>query len=423
MTRSLRAGLCAGLALFAIVPAAADARTGGKRSSQRYVAGQVIVKYAPGASSLQKGLAGTLAGVERTLGRVTGQGARVVQVTGSVRNAVRRLNRSSAVLYAEPNYVVHTLATPDDPLYAQQDDLNNTGQRGGRADADIDAPEGWGLGGLGAFPSTGGAKVGIVDTGVQLDHEDLAGRVADCAGVKSFGLNLLVITLGADPTIVPGRCEDDNGHGTHVAGTIGARADNGKGIAGIAFDSPLSICKALDSTGSGTVVMIANCLHYLSQQGVEVISMSFGSTSKSQTLANAIGDAANAGALLVAAAGNEGDSTMEYPAGFAQVVSVGATDDKDQHASFSTANDKVEISAPGVDTLSTWDNGGYKRLSGTSMATPHVAAVAAIIASRTAGGPGAWRDKLDRSVDDLGPAGRDPQFGFGRVNLADAVSP
>jgi thermitase len=346
-----------------------------------------------------------------------------VQVAGSVQQAVARLNRSSAVLYAEPNYVVHALATPDDPLFGQQDDLDNTGQRGGRPDADIDAPEGWGLGGLGSFPASGGAKVGIVDTGIQQSHEDLSGRVADCAGVKDFGLNLLVITLGADPTIVPGKCADDNGHGTHVAGTIGARANNGKGIAGIAFDSPLSICKALDSSGSGTVVMIANCLRYLSQQGAKVISMSFGSSEDSQTLANAVGDASNAGALLVAAAGNSGDDSTEYPAGYPQVVSVAATDDKDQHASFSTANAKVEISAPGVDTLSTWDNGGYKRLSGTSMATPHVAAVAAIIAARTPGGPSAWRAKLDRSVDDLGPAGRDPQFGFGRVNLADAVSP
>jgi subtilisin family serine protease len=126
---------------------------------------------------------------------------------------------------------------------------------------------------------------------------------------------------------------------------------------------------------------------------------------------------------VVAAAGNSGAATVEYPAAYPEVVSVGATDRRDAHARFSTANAKVEVAAPGVDITSTWKDGGYATISGTSMATPHVAGVAAIIAARNpAGGPVAWRARLDGAVDDLGPAGREPQFGFGRVNLAKAAA-
>jgi subtilisin family serine protease len=125
--------------------------------------------------------------------------------------------------------------------------------------------------------------------------------------------------------------------------------------------------------------------------------------------------------VVVAAAGNDGNSAVEYPAGYPEVVSVAAIDQNNAHASFSNTNSDVEVSAAGVNVLSVKRGGGYQTLSGTSMATPHVAAVAALIAARTAGGPSAWRAKLDASVDDLPPAGRDVYTGFGRVNLAKAM--
>ena len=221
---------------------------------------------------------------------------------------------------------------------------------------------------------------------------------------------------------MPGRCADDNGHGTHVAGTAAARANNARGVAGVAFDSPLAVCKALDRKGAGAVAGIANCMNYLVGTGVKVISLSLGTTEDSVTLRNAVA-AASSSALVVAAAGNSGAATVEYPAAYPEVVSVAATDRRDAHAGFSTANAKVEIAAPGVDITSAWNDGGYETISGTSMSTPHVAGVAAIIARRNpSGGPAAWRAKLDSSVDDLGPAGRDPQFGLGRVNLARAAT-
>lgn len=155
--------------------------------------------------------------------------------------------------------------------------------------------------------------------------------------MKSFGI--LGGLFGADPTIVAGKCVDDNDHGTQVAGTVAALAHNGKGVAGVAFNSRLSICKALSSSGSGPISGVANCIRWAAQQGVNVISMSLGG-SASTTLQQAVQAAWNNGngAVVVAAAGNDGNSTVSYPAGYPEVVSVSAIDSSSAHASFSNAN-------------------------------------------------------------------------------------
>jgi thermitase len=389
-------------------------------AEQEFVRGEVVVKYANGASAAEKAGAERSADVGRKVARVKGVGAQIVRVSGGTQAAVRKLNRSAAVEFAEPNYVYHAQATPNDPRFGELYGLNNTGQTGGTPDADIDAPEGWDALGLSAFPGAGGAKVGIVDTGIQQSHPEFGGgRVANCGGVNNFGTSLVLIIVGSDPTIVDGKCNDDNGHGTHVAGTIAANANNGTGVAGVAFNSPLAICKALNSGGSGTLVMIANCITWLSQRNADVISMSLGGSSGSAALQQAVTNATNNGSLLVAAAGNSGNSSLSYPAAYAEVVSVAATDHNDAKASFSQFNADVEVAAPGVNTLSTWNNGAYNTISGTSMATPHAAAVAALIAGTNPGGsPAAWRSELQAATDDKGTPGRDPQFGFGRVTLS-----
>jgi thermitase len=367
--------------------------------------GQVIVKFAPGKARTSAMPSGARLG-----DTIHALGARVVRTTGDPAAAAAALNRRADVEYAEVDRPMRLFATPNDPRFRELYGLDNTGQTGGVADADIDAPEGWDVAGMGAFPQTGGVKVGIVDTGITQTHEDLAGKTVDC-GQSVAG------------RITSGACLDDNGHGTHVAGTITATANNGRGVTGVAFNSPLSICKALSGPlGQGTTADVASCITWETDRGAKVISMSLGG-GPSTTLQNAVRYAASHDVLIVAAAGNDGNATLNYPAAYAEVVSVAATDARDVRASFSNANSDVEIAAPGVNILSTYNDGGYRVLSGTSMATPHVSGAGAVIRTRHPAFTAAQaRAKLDASVDDKGPAGRDPQYGFGRVNLAKAAT-
>src|SRR5687767_888976 len=171
MKRSL-VGLGACALALALAPSAS--------AQQEFVRGEVVVKYADGASAAQKTSAARSAGVGRTVSRVRGVGAQVVRVDGGTQAAVRKLNRAPGVEFAEPNYVYHSQAIPNDPRFGELYGLNNTGQTGGTQDADIDAPEGWDVLGLSAFPGGGGAKVGIVDTGIQQSHSEFGGgRIAN----------------------------------------------------------------------------------------------------------------------------------------------------------------------------------------------------------------------------------------------------
>jgi thermitase len=383
----------AGLCLAATASASYDAHT-------------VLVKFAPQTTAAQR----AALGASDVAGSIDGLGVKVVRVADP-RAAVAALNRSPLVQYAELNRTLTALATPNDPRYAEEYGLDK-----------IDAPEGWDAAGLGTFPNSGGALVGIVDTGIRATHEDLAGKVAFCA--KSQGI--LPILSGS---IQEGSCADDNGHGSHTSGTITANTNNGKGVAGVAFNSKLAVCKALGGPlGQGSTADVANCIVWAHDKGAKVISMSLGG-GDSTTLHNAVQTAwaggGAGGTVLVAAAGNDGDATVNYPAGYAEVVSVAATDSADARASFSNANADVEIAGPGVDVLSTYNSSdtSYTTLSGTSMATPHVAGATAIIWDKyPTATASAIRSKLDAAVDDLGAPGRDSTFGFGRVNVAKAAS-
>jgi thermitase len=272
MPASIRTAL---LALIAALVVAAPACAAG---------GRVIVKFSSGANTSSAMPSGA-----RLDGTIHGLGARVVTTTGDPASAAAALKRRSDVEYAEVDQPMGLLATPNDPRYPELYGLNNTGQTGGTADADIDAPEGGDLAGMGGFPATGGVKVGIVDTGIDQAHEDLAGKTADCG--QSVG-----------GVVTSGTCADDNGHGTHVAGTITGVANNGRGVTGVAFNSPLSICKALGGPlGQGTTSDVASCITWEADRGVKVLSMSVGGGA-STTLQNAVGYAAAHDVLIVAAA-------------------------------------------------------------------------------------------------------------------------
>ena len=393
------ASLCLVAAL--VPPAAAEPIRSDPPTVAPHDADTVIVRYRTGLSAATKRRLRRRAGVLRTEATIPRLGARVVAVSGDPVAAAATLDRSRGVVYAEPNWIMHATATPDDPLLPRLYGLER-----------IAGPAGWTAAGLGAYPATGGALVGIVDTGIDAAHPDLAGKVVACASATGRG--------GGD---LGTGCEDDNGHGTHVSGTIAAIADNGLGVAGVSFASPLAMCRALGGEeGSGTVAGVASCIRWAHDRGARVISLSLGgpsSTTLDRAIRYAWAGGTRKGSVIVAAAGNDGDGTVEYPAGYASVVSVAATDRSDEPASFSNANDDVEVAAPGVDILSTAPGGKYVSLSGTSMATPHVAGAAALLwglhPRATAAG---IRSRLDEATADLGPPGRDPAYGFGRLDLA-----
>src|SRR3982751_1792232 len=399
----LRPIAAAGAAVAAALALAASA------SAASYDPHSLIVKFKPGVSTT----ALDTPGLGKRIGRIDGVGAYLFSTSADPAVLARSVSRSRLVEYAEVNKILTVNATPNDPMFPDEYGLNNTGQTGGTSDADIDAPEGWDAAGLGGFPNSGGVKVGIVDTGIDQTHPDLAGKTAGCATSYNTGL-----------AMVNGVCADDNGHGSHVSGTISANTNNGQGVSGVAFNSPIVMCKALaTAAGTGLTSDIANCINWVAGQGVKVISMSLGGGDNA-TLKAAVQKAYNNGngVLIVAAAGNDGDGTLEYPAAYPEVVSVAATDNRDHRASFSNANSDVEIAAPGVDVESPYAGGLYMTLSGTSMATPHVSGVAAVIADLNPTASAATlRSKLDAAVDDIGAAGRDSSFGFGRVNLCKAA--
>jgi thermitase len=358
-------------------------------------AGTVIVKV--GANASQHELAH--AGAGRTVARIAGTGARLVQAAGDPAAVAARLSHTRGVRWAEPNFTVRALGAPNDAQWGALYGVQRVG-----------APAFWDAHGLGGFPAAGGVPVGIVDTGIDASHEDLAGKVRACGAAQ-------------DGVVTDGDCADSEGHGTHVAGTIGALANNRVGVAGVAFAAPLIVCRALGGPdGSGSVADVASCIGWVHARGAKVISMSLGGPS-SRTLAEAAKSAyargGRSGSLLLAAAGNDGDGTVEYPAGLDQVVSVAAVDARDGVAPFSNFNADVEVAAPGVDILSTRLGGGYVRMSGTSMATPHVAGAAALLWGLTPSATAVTiRRRLDKAVDDRGAPGRDAAYGYGVMDLA-----
>ena len=372
---------------------------------------ELLVKFESDASGSER-YEGHREGGGTVEARLPAEGVDIVDLRPGqpLADALDAYRSNPDVEYAEPNSLLSIAAASND-LGANLWGLDNDGQERGRVDADIDAPEAWDLVPGSPFAAADYA-VGVVDTGIDSGHEDLAGKaVSSC-----------LTALGGGGTLTPG-CADDNGHGTHASGTIAASGHNGRGVVGVAPGARILMCKALDSRGSGYLSDIVACMNDIvarrAAHRIRVLSLSIGGAG-SETLRAAVDNAYASGVLVVAAAGNQGDSSVTYPAGYANAVSVGATDRHDVRASFSNANADVEISAPGVGIASTVP-GGYAVYSGTSMAAPHVAGAAALISARDGRTGAALRAGLTSSADDLGAAGRDPSFGFGRLNVCRAL--
>ncbi|GAA2482527.1 S8 family peptidase [Winogradskya humida] len=260
--------------------------------------------------------------------------------------------------------------------------------------------------------STGsGVIVAVIDTGVDATHPDLAGHILP-------GIDYVAGTTGTST--------DPNGHGTHVAGTIAAITGNDVGISAVAPDARIMPIRALGADGSGNMADVAKGIVYAADHGADIINMSLGADEEITAMTTAITYARGKGVTVVAAAGNDGEngSPVNYPGADPGVIAVAATDSSDQVASFSNRGSYVDIAAPGVQILSTYPTGsGYATDSGTSMATPHVAAVAALIkAYRPAATPDQIEQTLEDTAVDLGVAGKDTSYGWGRVDAAAALN-
>lgn len=257
-------------------------------------------------------------------------------------------------------------------------------------------------------------KVAVIDTGIDLKHPDLK------LNIKA-GIN----------TINPGRSfTDDNGHGTHVAGIIGA-TNNTFGVVGIGPQIDLYSVKALNRNGSGYLSDIIEGIDWAIQNNIQVINMSLGTRSNIQSFHDAVIRAYNSGVVIVAAAGNDFHGPVNFPAAYPEVIAVSAMDQNDQIASFSSVGPEVDFAAPGVNIFSTFKGSTYATLSGTSMASPHVAGAAALVMSVPSKcdtdldgkcSPSEVKNRLAATAEDLGDLGFDNFYGNGLIDAGEAVT-
>ncbi len=421
-----------------LLPASASAQApppGGPVAPVPAPTTEVIVRFAPGTDARERGKARADADVRR-LAVLPLAGAEVVDPEAGVgvAQAVRDLERDPRVLYAEPNAPRVAFATPNDRFFGQQWGLQNTGQvvanTGGTPGADIHASAAWDV-------TTGSRDVvvGVIDSGADTAHPDLAANLwrnpgESGAGQATNGIDddrngFVDDVNGWDFAEHDAQPLDADGHGTHVAGTVGARGGNAIGVTGVAQSSSLMVLRSLGADGSGSVADVVTAYAYAARNGARVVNLSLGGNSGSRTERDAL--AAASGVLFVAAAGNDGadnDTAGTFPCNYelVNVVCVGASDRNDALASFSNRGKRtVDLAAPGVNIASTYPDGTYVYMSGTSMAAPHVTGVAALALARA---PGLTvpqlRDVLLSSVDPISALGSVTVTG-GRVNAARAV--
>jgi thermitase len=334
---------------------------------------------------------------------------------------IRRLRSDPRVRFAERDFLVSGSAQPNDPFYASQYALDQP------SGADVSAPPAWNR-------ETQCSKVAVLDSGVDKDHPDLRpnlwvnkgeisgnGKDDDHNGYVDdyYGVNIIK---------GKGSGLDDNGHGTHVAGIIAAVGNNGTGVSGICWKATVMSVKFLDSRGRGGTSDAVDAIDYAVAEGAKVINCSFGTSSKSSALQDAVQHAKAKGALLVVAAGNDGENLEKhpaYPASFTEgnILTVAATTSTDALASFSNYGSKsVDVAAPGDSILSTLDDGGYGRKSGTSMAAPLVAGAAAML--RQADSKATYselKDALRKDVDKPPSLQGKVVYG-GRLNVDKAIA-
>ena len=425
------------------------------QSSAPYVPGEVIVKYKDGTVAALAA-EGTGPVALKALGAEVAtdfsaeglDNLQALDITGpiSVKEAIAELENSPYVAYAEPNYIISlslpetdpagsdeagdfsALTFPNDPKFADQWGLSNTGQTGGVSGADIKALKGWEI-----AKGSDTIVVAVLDTGVDYTHPDLAGNIwvnpgeIPNNGIDDDGNGYVDDVYGYDFINNDNDPMDDNGHGTHCAGIIGAIGNNGIGVAGVTWKVKIMPLKFSRADGTGDTAASLNAIAYARRMGADIISCSWGGKAKSQALGDAI---ASTNALFPCAAGNEGsdnDKTPHYPSGFdlPQIISVAASDAKDGIPAFSNYGaTKVDVAAPGDWIMSTYPTSlghQYVKMKGTSMATPYVSGLAALLLAKEPSlTPAKLKARIMDTVDKLpGFAGK--TVSGGRINVYKAL--
>lgn len=365
-------------------------------------------------------------------------GAQVVQTPLAAGKAIEMLYRSGAVQYAEPDYKVRAIATqPNDPLFSELWGLHNTGQVfGGTPDADIDAPEAWAT-----RTDASQVIVAVIDTGVDYTHQDLSANMwknpkeIPGNGVDDDGNGWIDDVYGIDTCNDDADPADDHFHGTHVSGTIGAKGNNGIGVTGVAWKAKIMALKFLCDDGFGFTSDAIDAINYAlvakstNNYTRMILSNSWGGGGYSQALFDTISIAKGLGVLFVAAAGNDflnTDNSISYPAGYNvdNIISVGASDASDDQAWFSNYGcNSVDVFAPGNGILSTMPNDEYDTLSGTSMATPHISGIAAMVWANSPGKN--WRSIKSAVMNSVNQPASMSRLSVsqGRANLRKALQP
>jgi len=334
---------------------------------------------------------------------------------------LKEFRNRADVEYAEPNFYAYAYFTPNDPYFRYQWHLQDQSKGG------INTPLAWDL------SQGAGVIVAVVDTGVAYENFGRYKKAPDLANTA--------FVAGYDFVQNDTHPNDDNGHGTHVAGTIAQSTNNNLGVAGGAFKAKIMPVKVLNKNGSGTYAQVASGIRFAADNGAKIINLSLGGPSPSQTLKDAVDYAKSKGALVIAAAGNDGKRGLGYPAAYTDsVMAVAATRIDKTKSYYSNYGPGLSISAPGGDLNVDQNNDGYGDgvlqqtiaggnvgkfgyyfYQGTSMATPHVSAVAALVASQGISSPTDIRNILESTALDLGAPGWDENYGYGLVDAYKAV--
>lgn len=397
---------------------------------QKYVPGEILMKFNPGVSEEKIKNINAGHGTQVTYTSPYA-GFKILKIpkTKTVEEMVEIYSKNPNVEYAVPNAIAYAFMVPNDPYYYPYQwnfmEFEN-GVGGG-----INLVPAWDI-------STGeGVIVAVLDTGVAYEDYSIYRKAPDLANTN-FVSGYDFINNDAHPN-------DDNSHGTHVAGTIAQSTNNNYGVAGVAYDCSIMPVKILNKQGSGTLQQIVDGIYFATNNNADVISMSLGFPPgyyPGQTLDDALNYSYNNGVTLVAAAGNDATGTVSYPAAYEKCIAVGATRYDGNRAPYSNYGDALDIMAPGGD-LSVDQNGdGYNDgilqntfdpntkktkdfsfwfFTGTSMATPHVSGVAALLIAEGANGPDEVRAAIQNTATDLGTLGWDSEYGYGLVNATAAL--